>query len=347
MQRGDVLGIEKQLVAEKVRELQVKEFLNESLKRVGYSNAEIKRTPLGTRIILHVIRPGRIIGRGGTKIKSLTNKLAREFNLENPHIEVKEVEVPELDSVIMAKRIASSLERGYHFKRVAHRALSRILELGATGAEICVTGKIPGKRSRCWKFIGGYIKHCGEAADTAIKQGMAVAYLKPGVVGIKVRIMPPGVKLPDAIVERKQKVKPIVVTETADAVLADDGEKTKSTKKPKRTKKPKKTDKSSKIRDVKERLKEEGQDELEDEDDDLVIEEKPKEKKAPRRKIQDASKRIAEEKKEAAPEEPKEEKKAAPRRKIQDASKRIAEEKGEDTSATEEKTENVEGGESQ
>lgn len=226
------MGIEKQLVAEKVRELQVKEYLNEALKRVGFSNAEIKRTPLGTRIILHVIRPGRIIGRGGSKIKQLTNVLQKRFKMENPHIEVKEVEIPELDAVIMAKRIASSLERGFHFKRVGHRALTRILEMGATGAEISITGKVPGKRARCWKFVGGYIKHCGEAADVYVREGLAVAYLKPGVVGVKVRIMPPDAVLPDAIISKKQKVTQVVVTEDVDdnAVLDTEAVKKKGKK---------------------------------------------------------------------------------------------------------------------
>ncbi|MDP7080685.1 MAG: 30S ribosomal protein S3 [Candidatus Undinarchaeales archaeon] len=214
------MGIEKQLVAEKVKELQVKEFLNDSLTRVGYSGAEIKRTPLGTRIILNVLRPGRIIGRGGHKIKELTRTLQRKFNLENPHIEVREVEVPELDPVIQAKRIASSLERGFHFKRVGHRALSKIIEAGALGAEVTISGKIPGKRGRVWKFTGGYIKHCGEASDVSMERGLAVAYMKPGVIGIQVKIMAPGVQLPDAILRTGKKPTPIKEEPGADKTEA-------------------------------------------------------------------------------------------------------------------------------
>ena len=70
----------------------------------------------------------------------------------------------------------------------------------------------PGKRGRNWKFTGGYIKHCGEASDVAMERGMAIAYMKPGVIGIQVKIMSPGVQLPDAILRATPK--PVTVTET-------------------------------------------------------------------------------------------------------------------------------------
>jgi small subunit ribosomal protein S3 len=189
------MGVEKSFIKAKVKELQVKEFLAKTLRNVGYSEAEIKRTPLCTRVTLHVLKPGKIVGKGGSKIKTLTNTLKKKFKLENPSIDVKEIEVPEIDPIIMAKKIAASLERGSHFKRAGHRVLSDILKKGALGVEISLSGKIPGKRARCWKFREGYIQACGEISDKYIKVGYATAFLKPGVVGIQVRILPPSEEL--------------------------------------------------------------------------------------------------------------------------------------------------------
>jgi len=110
----------------------------------------------------------------------------------------------------MAKNIASSLERGIHFRRAAYTTLRNIMNAGARGAEIQISGKLTGERAKSLKFTDGFLKHCGEPAIEH------VASPKPGVLGIKVKIMPPGVKLPDDIEfikkEEKKEVEEVKVT---------------------------------------------------------------------------------------------------------------------------------------
>ena len=73
----------------------LKDYLREKIKDAGFSDVEISKTPTGTRIVLHVTRPGIVIGRKGSGIRELTEKLGSEFGLKNPQISVSEIPKPE------------------------------------------------------------------------------------------------------------------------------------------------------------------------------------------------------------------------------------------------------------
>ena len=148
---------------------------------------EVQITPLGTMVIVYAERPGMVIGRGGKNVRTITQTLKTEFGLDNPQIEVKEVEVPELNPKIMAYKISNMLQRGMHFRRVAYSTIRRIMGAGAQGVEVTISGKIRGSRSAVAKFVEGYIKKCGEPS------------IRLGVLGIYVRIMPPETVLPDSV----------------------------------------------------------------------------------------------------------------------------------------------------
>ncbi len=191
--------IEKDFVTEGLKRTRIDEFLQKELERAGYGGMEIQVTPLGTMVVVYAERPGMVIGRGGKTVRNITQNLKLHYDLENPQVEVKEVEVPELNPKIMAHKIAAMLQRGMHFRRVAYTALRRIMGAGAQGVEVTISGKIRGSRSAAAKFSDGYIKKCGEPATRYVRVGFATVQLKPGVLGIYVRIMPPGIVLPDKI----------------------------------------------------------------------------------------------------------------------------------------------------
>lgn len=189
-------------------EQQINEYLSKKLARTGYGGMKIMRTPLGTQITIYAERPGMIIGKSGRIIKKLTEDLKDIFQqFENPQIEVKEVEKPELNAQIMANRIARALERGWHFRRAGFFALQQIMDAGALGCEITIAGKLTGPRSRMEKFEKGYIMHSGHPCEEYVDVGIAVAKRKEGVIGIKVRIAPPNIRLPDDFKIKEDKLK--------------------------------------------------------------------------------------------------------------------------------------------
>src|SRR5437870_3896160 len=168
-------------------------------RRAGFGGLDIQRTPMGTRVTLLAERPGLVIGRKGSAIKSLTEAVDRQFKFDNPQIEVQEVSAPALNAQIMAEKLANALERGWHFRRAGHSTVRRIMEAGAKGCLVVIAGKLTGQRHRTEKFKAGHIKYCGEPRNLWMDRGFAAAKLKPGVIGVTVEIMDPRAKLPDEI----------------------------------------------------------------------------------------------------------------------------------------------------
>ena len=121
--------------------------------------------------------------------------------MENPHVDIEEIMHPEFDAQLTADDIALTLERfgAQKYKASSYRALERIKKAGALGAELRVSGKLPSDRARSWRFAFGYLKKTGDAASV-VDRAESVADTKQGVVGIKVAILTPGVKMPDQIV---------------------------------------------------------------------------------------------------------------------------------------------------
>ncbi len=205
---------EREFVEEGIRKADIKEFLRVSLQKAKFGGVDIRRTALMTRMIIYAERPGLIIGRRGRNIKDLTEMLEQRYGFENLQIEVEEIPIPELSPHIMASRIAAMLKAGRPFRRSAYMNLQKIMEAGAKGCEITISGKIRGERARTVRFVAGAITKCGEPAKQ-VQEGLAVADLKQGMMGIKVKIMPPDIRMPDEVDLEllKERAKPEPVEE--------------------------------------------------------------------------------------------------------------------------------------
>jgi small subunit ribosomal protein S3 len=158
---------------------------------------EVAQTPMGTQIVLKAEKPGMVIGKGGKNIRKITDTLETEFDLDDPQVDVQEVDEPDLNARIVADRLANALERGWYFRKAGHTTIDRIMDAGALGAEIVLSGKVTGARSRVEKFNRGYIKHNGEPAEEIVDHGIGTAVMKLGTIGVQVKIIPPDAELPD------------------------------------------------------------------------------------------------------------------------------------------------------
>ena len=198
--------IERKFVAQKMKEFQIEEYITQSLKNVGHSHTKMIKTPLGEKIVVFTSRPGLIVGRKGQNIKQLTKTLKRRFDLENPQIEISEVENPNLDARIVAEKIVDALEKfgSEKFKAIGHKIMGDVMRAGALGIEIVISGKVPSARAKSWRFYSGYLKKCGDVAN-GVRKSNAQAQLKTGIIGVKVSIMPPDIKLPDDIMLVEEK----------------------------------------------------------------------------------------------------------------------------------------------
>ena len=170
------------------RNMELNEFLRSSLTEAGYGGAEVQKTPIGTKITLFVIRPGLVIGRKGSGIRELTSRLEQQFKLENAQVSVAEVTKPELNPNIMANRIAQLIERGTAFRRASLWTINTIMNAGAMGVEITISGKLRGERAHFEKHSAGVIPKSGRIADEVVRSSTNSILTKMGLVGIKLKI---------------------------------------------------------------------------------------------------------------------------------------------------------------
>ena len=227
------MASERKFVTEKIRRVLLREYVMSRVSRAGFGGLDVQRTPMGTRVTLTTERPGLVIGRRGEAIKSLTRAIEEDFNFPNPQIEVQEVENANLNAQIMAEKLASALERGWHFRRAGHSTVRRIMESGARGCQVTVAGKLTGQRHRREKFKSGHIKFCGQPKLDFMVRGFANARMKPGTIGVTVQIMRPDARLPDEVdvlALPEQVAAPVVAPEsTEEKVRAERAEEERAT----------------------------------------------------------------------------------------------------------------------
>jgi len=221
------MSVVKHFVTESLKKTEIDEFLEKKLEKAGYGGVTISKTPLGTHMVIYAMRPGLVIGRGGESIKELASILEEKFKVSNPQISVSEIEIPELNAYVVASRIASALQRGIHFRRAGFWALNQVMDAGALGAEIVISGKLRTERARFEKFRAGYLARCGEPSLKYTRKAEVHVQLKPGIFGVRVKIMPPDAVFPDKI----QIIEPIPPEEKkTEETLEAKEEKTEGTK---------------------------------------------------------------------------------------------------------------------
>lgn len=221
----------KRILKQRLLKWRVHEFLKSYLPKIaGYVGIDFIRTSLGEQIVIYSKNPGVIVGKRGKNLEKLTNKLKETFNLINPQLKVKSISKPELNAELMARDVARAIERGLAIRRVAFSAMNRIMSAGAIGVEIRIGGKLMKKRSKRYRFKAGLLVHSGEVAESQIQIGKASALTKRGVIGVKVRILPPTSELPDRIrvkemsevVGSLEELK-VISEQIADEILAKSG----------------------------------------------------------------------------------------------------------------------------
>jgi small subunit ribosomal protein S3 len=238
----------KNIIKDNYNTMLLKDYLREAIKDAGFSHADISKTPTGTRVALHVTRPGIVIGRKGSGIRELTEKLATDFGLKSPQISVVEIEKPELAPSVMCNRMASHLERGTAFRRATMWTLKQIMEGGAMGVQITISGKLRGDRSAFEKHTQGILPRAGHHAEIIVDEDIAHVVTAMGLIGIRIRIAKKEKLVPEfemktekvkqgkskkteeskQKVEAKQKVEEVVVEDVKVEVIKIEGNENKA-----------------------------------------------------------------------------------------------------------------------
>lgn len=183
--------MKEKLFVQKAKEhVNLEEFIRHRFAAAKCGRIDVQRTPIMTRIVIHTTTVGLVIGTGGEKIRETVEALRVKFKIENPQIDVQKIQEPDMDPFIVAQNIAYAIESGTNYKRLGNYYLSKVMKAGAVGAEIIVSGKLAGERSRKDRFTAGYLKKCGYPARKDVLKGFTVANPRLGNIGVTVKIMP-------------------------------------------------------------------------------------------------------------------------------------------------------------
>jgi len=200
----------KNVIRDNYNAMLLNEFLRKEIKDAGFSKVDITKTPTGTRVTLYVTRPGIVIGKKGFGIKALTQKLETDYGLKNPQIAVEEIAKPELSPSVMCNRMGSHIERGTAFRRATMWTLQQIMDGGAMGVQITVSGKLRGDRSAFEKHTAGILPRSGYHAETIVEEDIAHVQTPMGLIGIRIRIAQKDKVIPEfEMKEDSVKDKPI------------------------------------------------------------------------------------------------------------------------------------------
>lgn len=170
---------------ELLEDLEIRKFLNQTLDRAEVARIEIEKAGDNIRIIIHSGRPGFVIGKKGQEIETLRKELVTRLTKPNIEISVQEVKKPELEAVLIAKNIASQLEKRVSYKRAMKRAAMSAMRAGAKGVKICCSGRLQGAEiaRKEWTRVGSTPLH---TLRSDIDFGFAEAKTTYGIIGVKV-----------------------------------------------------------------------------------------------------------------------------------------------------------------
>lgn len=167
-------------------DIKIRDLLKEKLKECAVSRVEIERAANRVNVTIHTAKPGMVIGRGGTEVDVLRQKLT-DMTGKKVHINIAEIKMPDMDAILVAESIAQQLERRISFRRAMKQALQRTMRSGAKGVKTLVSGRLGGAEiARSEGYSEGTVPLHTLRAD--IDYGTAEAATTYGRIGVKVWI---------------------------------------------------------------------------------------------------------------------------------------------------------------
>ncbi len=165
-------------------DLTLRRELLERLENAAVSAIDIERTASKLRVNILSGRPGIIIGRKGAEVDKLRDDLMRRYG-QDIHINIQEIQRPEIDAHLIAANVARQLERRIAFRRAMRRAIENALRFGAQGIKIRCAGRLNGAEiARAEWYQQGRLPLHTLKAD--IDYGFKTSYTTYGVIGVKV-----------------------------------------------------------------------------------------------------------------------------------------------------------------
>eukprot|EP00164_Ancoracysta_twista_P000499 GFYU01000665.1.p1 GENE.GFYU01000665.1~~GFYU01000665.1.p1 ORF type:complete len:228 (+),score=59.24 GFYU01000665.1:53-736(+) len=183
----------RKFVADGVFYAELNELLTRELAEEGYSGVEVRATPTRKEIIIRATRTQNVLGEKGRRIRELTSVVQKRFNFEEGTVELyaEKVNNRGLCAIAQAESLRYKLLGGLAVRRACYGVLRFVMESGAKGCEVVVSGKLRAQRAKAMKFADGYMISSGQPVKEYVDYAVRHVMLRQGVLGIKVKIMLP------------------------------------------------------------------------------------------------------------------------------------------------------------
>eukprot|EP00884_Botryococcus_braunii_P000806 jgi/Botrbrau1/10726/Bobra.357_1s0027.1 len=181
----------RKFVADGVFYAELNEMLTRELAEHGYSGVEVRVTPMRTEIIIRATRTQNVLGQKGRRIRELTSVVQKRFKFPDGTVELYAEKVANrgLCAIAQAESLRYKLLGGLAVRRACYGVLRFIMESGAKGCEVIVSGKLRAQRAKAMKFKDGYMLSAGNPVREYIDSAIRHVMLRQGVLGIKVKVM--------------------------------------------------------------------------------------------------------------------------------------------------------------
>ncbi|KAL6944305.1 40S ribosomal protein S3 [Hanseniaspora osmophila] len=219
MSQRPSISKKRKLVADGVFYAELNEFFTRELAEEGYSGCEVRVTPTKTEIIIRATRVQEVLGENGRRINELTLLVEKRFQYPKGAIVLfaERVQDRGLSAVAQAESLKFKLLNGLAIRRAAYGVVKFVMESGAKGCEVVISGKLRAARAKAMKFQDGFLIHSGQPVNDFIDTATRHVLLRQGVLGVKVKIMRDPARarvgprsLPDAVKIQEPKEEAII-----------------------------------------------------------------------------------------------------------------------------------------
>ena len=188
-----------------IEDYKIRKFIRTNIINAGVSEIIIERSSKKCTVSIHTSRPGFVIGKKGSDIEKIKNKISK-ITKDEVTVNIKEIKKPELNAYLVSENIAQQLVKRVAYRRAMKRAMQGTMRLGAKGIKVCVSGRLAGNdiaRSE-WLREGSIPLHTLRANVDYAESEALTTY---GMIGVKVWIYKGEVFLKDVEKEKIEKVK--------------------------------------------------------------------------------------------------------------------------------------------
>ena len=188
-----------------IEDYKIRQFIRKNIINAGVSEIVIERSSKKCIVSIHTSRPGFVIGKKGSDIEKIKNKISK-ITKDEVTVNIKEIKKPELNAYLVAENIAQQLVKRVAYRRAMKRAMQATMRLGAKGIKVCVSGRLAGNdiaRSE-WLREGSIPLHTLRANLDYAESEALTTY---GMIGVKVWIYKGEIFLKDVEKQKIEKVK--------------------------------------------------------------------------------------------------------------------------------------------